>query len=181
MGAFFQFKRSPKSIFIARAGTQEIASEDRQNCSTGRKQLQRHPTTYTGKECPLSRTSTMNIHFAKNNQTRFVKHGFSWQIFFFGPIAFLMRSQFLLAAACAAAMYATFMLMGLITIMVFDLDLEPARFLGVAAACSLVGYFGNRFSARSYVKNGWTPVSEFPADWNVPQLITPEPADTQPG
>jgi len=123
----------------------------------------------------------MNIHFSKNNQTRFVKHGFSWQIFFFGPIAFAMRSQFLLAAACAGAMYAVFMATGFITIMVFDLDVEPARFLGIAAACSLAGYFGNRFSARSYVKNGWAPVADFPADWNVPQLIAPKTADTKLG
>ena len=95
----------------------------------------------------------MNIHFTKNNQTRFVKHGFSWQIFFFGPIAFVMRSQFLLAVACAGAMFATYMLTGFITIMVFDLDEKPALFFGVIAACSLVAYFGNRFSARSYVKN----------------------------
>jgi len=123
----------------------------------------------------------MNIHFSKNNQTRFVKHGFSWQIFFFGPIAFAMRSQFLLAAACAGAMYAAFLATGFITIMVFDLDVEPARFLGIAAACSLAGYFGNRFSARSYVKNGWVPVDTFPADWNVPPLIAPKAADTKPG
>ena len=116
----------------------------------------------------------MNIHFTKNAQTRFVKHGFSWQIFCFGPIALLMRSQFLLAAACAGAMYATFMVTGFTLIMLFDLDLEPTRFLGVAAACTLVGYFGNRFSARSYVKNGWQPVGDFPADWNVPQLIAPK-------
>ncbi len=122
-----------------------------------------------------------NIHFTRDNQTRFVKHGFSWQIFFFGPIAFAMRSQFLLAAACAGAMYAAFMATGFITIMVFDLDVEPARFLGIAAACSLVGYFGNRFSARSYVKNGWVPVGDFPADWNVPQLIAPKAAETKLG
>ncbi|MFM9925454.1 hypothetical protein VLK31_20865 [Variovorax sp. H27-G14] len=123
----------------------------------------------------------MNIHFAKNNQTRFVKHGFSWQIFCFGPIALLMRSQFLLAAGCAAAMYAAYMLTGFITIMVFDLDLEPARFLGAIAACGLVGYFGNRFSARSYVKSGWTPVADFPADWNVPRLVAPKATDTRLG
>lgn len=120
----------------------------------------------------------MNINFVKNNQTRFVKHGFSWQIFFFGPIAFAMRNQFLLAAACAAAMYAVYMLTGFVTIMVFDLNLDPARFLGVAAACGLVGHFGNRFSARSYVKSGWVPVGDFPADWNVPQLIAPKAPNT---
>ena len=63
--------------------------------------------------------------------------------------------------------------------MVFDLDEQPTLFFGVIAACSLVGYFGNRFSARSYVKNGWMPVADFPSDWNVPQLIpskaTPTP------
>ncbi|WP_418120008.1 hypothetical protein [Variovorax sp. 350MFTsu5.1] len=123
----------------------------------------------------------MNIHFTKNNQTRFVKHGFSWQIFFFGPIAFAMRSQFLLAAACAGAMYAAYMLTGFITIVVFDLSDEVARVLAIAAACSLVGYFGNRFSARSYVKNGWKPVADFPADWNTPQLIPPNATDTKLG
>lgn len=120
----------------------------------------------------------MNIHFHKNGQTRFVKHGFSWQIFCFGPIAFLMRSQYLLAAACAAAMYAAYMLMAFIVIMVLDLNDEPVHFLGVAAACTLVGYFGNRFSARSYVKNGWAPVADFPVDWNVPQLIAPKARGT---
>jgi len=118
----------------------------------------------------------MNIYFSKNNQTRFVKHGFSWQVFFFGPITFVMRNQYLLAGACAAVMYATFMLTGFITIMIFDFDVEPARFFGVIAACSLAGYFGNRFSARSYVKNGWMPVADFPSDWNVPQLVPPKTA-----
>lgn len=127
---------------------------------------------------PLLLRITMNIHFTKNNQTRFVKHGFSWQIFFFGPIAFLMRSQFLLAAACAAAMYATFLVTAFTTIMVFDLDEEPVYLLGVLAACSLVGYFGNRLSARSYVKNGWVPVADFPTGWNVPQLIAPKTSGT---
>lgn len=116
----------------------------------------------------------MNIHFHKSGQARFVKHGFSWQIFFFGPLAFLMRSQFLLAAACAVAMYATYMLTGFIAIMVFDLEVEPVYLLGVIAACAVVGYFGNRISARSYVKNGWIPVADFPADWNTPQLIAPK-------
>jgi len=116
----------------------------------------------------------MNVHFAKNNQTRFVKHGFSWQIFFFGPIALLMRSQFLLAAGCLAVMYAAFMVVGFITIMVFDMEVETARVLGIAGACTLVGHFGNRFSARSYVKAGWKPVDSFPADWNAPQLIAPK-------
>ena len=120
----------------------------------------------------------MNIHFHKNGQTRFVKHGFSWQIFCFGPIAFLMRSQYLLDAACAAAMYAAYMLTAFIVITVLDLDVEPAHFLGVIAACSLVGYVGNRISARSYVKNGWAPVADFPADWNVPQLIAPKARGT---
>lgn len=124
-------------------------------------------------------TLIMNIHFSMNNQTRFVKHGFSWQIFFFGPIAFAMRSQFVLAAACAGAMYAAYMATGFITIMVFDLDVEPARFFGIAAACGLVGYFGNRLSAHSYVKNGWVPVTDFPADWNTPQLIAPKAGDTK--
>ena len=120
----------------------------------------------------------MNIHFHKNGQTRFVKHGFSWQIFCFGPIAFLMRSQYLLAAACAAAMYAAYMLTAFIVITVLDLDVEPAHFLGVIAACSLVGYVGNRISARSYVKNGWVPVADFPSDRNTPQLIAPKARGT---
>lgn len=116
----------------------------------------------------------MNIYFSKNNQTRFVKHGFSWQVFFFGPITFVMRNQYLLAGACAVAMYGIYLLVGFITIFVFDPEVELAQLLGVLAACGLAGYFGNRFSARSYVKDGWMPVADFPGDWNVPQLIPPK-------
>ncbi|TPG23463.1 hypothetical protein [Variovorax guangxiensis] len=115
--------------------------------------------------------SVNNIVFAKNNRTRFVKHGWSWQIALFGPIALLMRSQIPLAIAAFVAMVGIYLLAGVITILVLDLDEGPATALGYVAACGAVGYFGNRFSARSYVKNGWMPVDRFPDDWNTPKLI----------
>lgn len=131
---------------------------------------------------PLFSALTMNIHFHKNNQTRFVKHGFSWQLFFFGPIAFLMRGQWPLALLCAVFLYATFFVVGLAILLVLDPAEDwVAQTWAILIACGLVGHFGNRISARSYVKNGWVPVDTFPADWNIPQLIAPKPADTKLG
>lgn len=124
----------------------------------------------------------MNIHFAKNNQTRFVKHGFSWQIFFFGPIAFLMRGQWPLALICLVAMYATYFAVGIAILLVLNPAEDwVAQAWGILAACGLAGKFGNRVSARSYVKNGWVPVADFPADWNSPQLVAPKAPTTELG
>lgn len=113
----------------------------------------------------------MNIYFAKNNKTRYVKHGFSWQIFCFGPVAYIMRSQIPLAIGAMVGMFGTFVAVGLTVIFAFDTEAEFAQLAGLLAACGLAGYFGNRLSARSYVKNGWKPVEDFPEEWNVPPLI----------
>ena len=115
--------------------------------------------------------TTNNIVFAKNNQTRYVKHGWSWQIALFGPLALLMRSQIPLAIAAFAAMVAIYFASGVVTILLLDLHEDLAIILGLSASNGAAGYYGNRFSARSYVKNGWVPVDRFPADWNTPKLI----------
>lgn len=112
-----------------------------------------------------------NIHFHKNGQTRYVKHGFSWQLSFFGPIAFLMRAQWPLALLCSAFLVAGFCLVGGFLILVFDAPDTVVDLLSIAVPCALVGNFGNRISARSYVKNGWLPVGNFPHDWNMPPLL----------
>ena len=125
--------------------------------------------------------STTNIHFTKNNQTRFVKHGFSWQLFFFGPLAFLMRGQWPLALACSVFLVAGVCLVAAFLILAFDAPDGMVDVLSLVIPCALVGHFGNRISARSYVKNGWAPVDTFPSDWNIPQLIAPQPADTKLG
>ncbi|MNL00139.1 hypothetical protein D3C87_1205610 [compost metagenome] len=121
----------------------------------------------------------MNIHFTKNNQTRFVKHGFSWQLGLFGPIAFLMRGQWPLALACSVFLVAGFCLVTAFLILVFDAPDGIVDLLSIVIPCALVGHFGNRISARSYVKNGWAPVADFPPDWNIPQLIATKAADTR--
>lgn len=119
--------------------------------------------------------SITNIHFHKNGQTRFVKHGFSWQLFFFGPLALLMRGQWPLALMCAGFLYATYFVVGLAILLVLNPTEDwVAQTWAILIACGLVGHFGNRISARSYVKNGWMPVADFPADWNAPQLIAPK-------
>lgn len=123
----------------------------------------------------------MNIYFAKNNQTRFVKHGFSWQLSLFGPIAFLMRGQWPLALLCFASLVAGACLVAASLILAFDAPDWMVDLLSIVIPCALVGQFGNRISARSYVKNGWVPVDTFPADWNIPQLIAPKAADTKLG
>ena len=110
-----------------------------------------------------------NIVFARNNQTRYVKHGFSWQIFFFGPLAFFMRSQPILAILHLVIAIAIYFVAAVAATFVFP-D-EVAMGIGLVVAFTTSGYFGNRFSARSYVKNGWLPVGDFPADWNTPKLI----------
>lgn len=120
----------------------------------------------------------MNIHFTKNNQTRFVKHGFSWQLSLFGPIAFLMRGQWPLALLCSVFLVVGVFLVAAFLILVFDAPDGMVDLLSVGIPCALVGHFGNRISARSYIKNGWVPVADFPADWNVPQLIAPKTSGT---
>lgn len=120
----------------------------------------------------------MNITFAKNGKTRFVKHGFSWQIGLFGPIAFLMRSQYALAAMAAVAMYLTFMLTGFILIVVLDASANFAVVAGLAAMVGVAGHFGNRLSARDYVKKGWVPIDQFPEDWNTPRILPTVAADS---
>jgi len=112
-----------------------------------------------------------NIVFLKNNQSRFVKHGFSWQIACCGPISFLMRSQWLLALIFGVCMYLGFLLSGVLTIVVLDLPDTIATIIGLAVVCGTAGAIGNRISARAYVKDGWVPIGEFPADWNTPTLI----------
>lgn len=119
-----------------------------------------------------------NIVFVNDQkQTRYVKHGFSWQIALFGPLAYFMRSQYLLTFLSAVGMYLTFVACGLITIVLMDLEVFPATVIGLAVMSGVWGYIGNRLSARSYVKNGWRPVGEFPADWNRPNLIPTTAAD----
>jgi len=114
----------------------------------------------------------MNVSFIKNGQSRFVKHGYSWQAFFFGPITFLMRAQPLLAGLCFVALVGIYLLVGVLGIVVFDLEGEGAlQLVGYLVACGLVGQYANRFSARAYVKAGWKPESKFPQDWNTPELI----------
>lgn len=115
--------------------------------------------------------STSNIHFHKNGQTRFVKHGFSWQLCFFGPIAFLMRAQWPLALFCSVFLIAGVCSVSGFLILVFDAPDPIVDLLSIAIPCALVGHFGNRISARSYLKNGWLPVGDFPHDWNVPPLL----------
>jgi len=129
-----------------------------------------------------SMKSATNIHFHKNGQTRFVKHGFSWQLFFFGPLALLMRGQWPLALLCAGFLFATYLIVGLAILLVLNPAEDwVAQTWAILIACGLVGHFGNRISARSYVKKGWAPVADFPADWNTPQLIAPKAAETTSG
>lgn len=116
-------------------------------------------------------TSTTNIHFQKDGQTHYVKHGFSWQLALFGPIAYFWRAQYLLALVSVPLLYIAYMLVGVVTILVLDLNEDFATLIGLVAVCGLHGAFGNRFSARSYVKNGWRPVSDFPEDWNRPPVL----------
>jgi hypothetical protein len=125
--------------------------------------------------------NTMNIYFTKNKQTRFVRHGFSWQIFCFGPLVFVMRNQPVLAALCFAVTYGLYMAVGSLTLLLFDPGMAFAHLVGFIAGCTAVGCGGNRFSARAYVKNGWVPVADFPADWNVPPLVAkPSPTPSIP-
>ena len=118
-----------------------------------------------------------NIVFAKDGKTRYVKHGFSWQIALFGPLAFFMRSQYVLAALSFVGMYLTFLISGGLTILIFDAEVTFATVFGLAVMAGAWGYIGNRLSARSYVKNGWNPVGKFPAEWNRPNLIPTTVAD----
>lgn len=121
----------------------------------------------------------MNIHLSKDNQTRFVKHGFSWQLFFFGPLALLMRGQWPLALLCAGFLCVTYLVVALgILLVLSPAEDWVAQAWAILIACGLVGHFGNRISARSYVKNGWVPVDTFPADWNMPPLIAPKTSGT---
>ena len=115
--------------------------------------------------------SITNIHFHKNGQTRFVKHGFSWQLCFFGPLAFLMRGQWPLALLCSAFLIACAAVVVAFLILVFDAPDAIVDLLAIVIPCALVGQFGNRLSARSYVKSGWLPVADFPRDWNMPPLL----------
>ena len=124
-------------------------------------------------------TSATNIHFQKGGQTRYVKHGFSWQLALFGPIAYFWRGQYLLAALSVPLLWLAYMLVGVVTILVLDLNEDFAVLIGVVVVCGLHGAFGNRLSARSYVKNGWTPVGDFPSDWNRPPVLPAAPAAGQ--
>ena len=117
-------------------------------------------------------TSTTNIHFKKNGQTRYVKHGFSWQLALFGPLAFLMRAQWPLALACAAFLFVGSFVVAAAIILIIDPEMESAiTFWSFAIPAALVGQFGNRNSARSYIKNGWLPVDAFPHEWNIPPIL----------
>ncbi len=118
-----------------------------------------------------STLNPQNIHFTKDGQTRYVKHGFSWQLALFGPITYVMRGQWLLALALLPLMYIAFWIMGFILVIGLNLNEDLALILALGSIFGLVGAFGNRFSARSYVKNGWKPVDRFPEDWNRPVLI----------
>ena len=70
------------------------------------------------------------------------------------------------------------MLTLVVTILLLDLPDPMPELVGVLVTCGLAGVFGNRFSARSYVKNGWLPVGDFPKDWNTPVLV-PAASSTQ--
>lgn len=117
-------------------------------------------------------TSINNIFFKKNGQTRYVKHGFSWQLAFFGPLAFFMRGQWPLALACMGFFFVCFLFVGLSISFVWEPESDwIVELFAVAIPLALIGQFGNRISARSYIKNGWLPVDAFPAEWNIPPIL----------
>ncbi|RYF49985.1 MAG: hypothetical protein EOO27_32545 [Comamonadaceae bacterium] len=116
--------------------------------------------------------SVTNIYFKKNGQTRYVKHGFSWQLAFFGPLAFLMRGQWPLALACIGFIAACFLAVGLTISIIWDPESEVLlELVALVVPWALMGQYGNRISARSYIKNGWFPVAAFPLEWNIPPIL----------
>lgn len=115
--------------------------------------------------------TTTNIHFLKGDQTRYVKHGFSWQLALLGPITYFWRGQYLLALLSIPLLWLAYMLVGFVGIVVLDLNEDFTTLIALVAVCGLHGVYGNRISARSYVKNGWAPVGDLPSDWNRPPVV----------
>lgn len=113
----------------------------------------------------------MNVNFTKDGQTRFVKIGFSWTIFFFGALAFLHRAQYKLALGFFLATKLVYLVAGFIALLVVE-EIGPAQVIGLIVASAVAGYVGNKYSGRNYVKNGWTPDANFPVEWNNGLLPT---------
>lgn len=107
----------------------------------------------------------MIVMFTKKDASRFVKTGFSWTIFFFGALALLWRAQWKLAIGFFLATNLLYLLVGFITLFITQ-EVGAAQFFGYIISSATAGYFGNRMSGRSYVKNGWTPDNNFPAEWS---------------
>lgn len=80
----------------------------------------------------------MHYKFTNGIETKEVKHGFSWTIFFFGWIALAIRGQ----AKQAIISFLTFNL----------------------AACYFM-FTANTTLARDMIRKGWKPVDNLPSNW----------------
>jgi len=118
----------------------------------------------------------MDVKFEREGQIRLVKHGYSWQVFFFGWLVFFFRGQPMLAVGHLLVSPVLGAIFSLIWTPV-SLFVFPSNFFLVTwvltgfSVNALLACWANRFSARSYVKNDWRPVGEFPMNWNTPPLI----------
>ena len=84
----------------------------------------------------------MNIRFQKNGLTKEVAVGFSWTVFFFGPLPFAFREQWIIFLAMLAANIVTSGIAGII-----------------------MAFFANKITARALIEDGWTTIDRTPISW----------------